>query len=336
MTTTTKRPTVASVHAGLNELTRQVQTSQATQQERIAGLESRLDQLAHRERDGKEKLRTEFDEYRTTMDKKNTAMAERVEEVGKVINESVSEIKRTVGTLQESLDARLTTATPIPESPLLAPPLPSPGSLWTALTKSGWYPWLRIAFWAAAGVLTWHYLLVPVLLRSVTPSFLPNTNTIRPNWDVSTPAGAASLEVSREPFRSDTTSRKSFGIILARLDELVRSGQLVNFEGYYNEFRREMAGSLHGKNYDDWRDAWNRIAEVCHRYGGGANDLQKFHANLMAAARVVAGTESVSGSGPDLYPWNMSGSPNASAATAMGSSPDQQPLIPFQSPLKDR
>jgi len=333
MTTTTKRPTVTSVQAGLNDLSRQVQTNQATQQERVAGLETRLDQLAHRERDGKEKIRSEFDEYRATMDKKNTTLTERVDEIGKVIDESVNEIKRTVGTLQESLDARLTPP-PIPESPLLAPPLPSPGLLWTALKKSGWYPWLRIAFWAAAGVLTWHYLLVPALLRSATPSFLPNTNTIRPNWDVSTPAGAASLEVSREPFRSDTASRKSFGIIFARLDELVRAGQLVNFEGYYNEFRREMAGSLHGKSYDDWRDVWNRIAEACHRHGGGANDLRQFHANLMAAAHVVAGAEPASGS--ELYRWDMFGSPNAPDATAIGSSPDQQPFIPYPSTLTER
>jgi len=331
MTTTTKRPTVASVHAGLNDLSRQVQTNQAAQQERIAGIETRLDQLAHRERDDKDKVRAELDEYRTAMDKKNNAITERVDEIGKVIDESVNEIKRTVGILQESLDARLT-PTPDPESTLLAPPFPSPGLLWAAYKKSGWYPWVRIAFWAAVGVLTWHYLLVPILLRSVTPSFLPNT--VRPNWDVSTPVGAASLEVSREPFRSDITSRKSFGIIFTRLDELVRAGQLVNFEGYYNEFRREMARSLHGKSYDDWRIAWNRIAEVCHRYGDGANDFRQFHANLMAAARVVAGTEPASG--PELYRWDMSGSPNDPIATTMGSTSDRQPFFSYPSTLTDR
>jgi len=286
MTCTNKRPTAASVQAGLNDLTRQVQANQATQQERITGIETRLEQLTHRERDCKEKIKMELNEYRTVMDKKNANLTERVDEIGKVIDTSVVEIKRTVISLQESLDTKLALAT-IPETTLPVPTFPTPGSLWTAFKKSGWFPWMKIAFWAVIGLLVYHYLLVPVLLRSVTPSFLPNV--VRPNWDVSTPAGAASLEVSREPFRSDTVSRKAFGTIFARLDKLVRAGQLVNFEGYYNEFRREMAGSLHGKSYDDWRGVWNRLAEVCHRYGDGANDFRQFHANLFCLFTKIYG-----------------------------------------------
>jgi hypothetical protein len=342
MTATTKRPTVASVHAGLNDLTRQVQANQAAQQERIAGIETRLDQLAHWERDGKEKIRTEFGEYRTATDQKNSVLTERVNEIGRVIDVTAAEIKRTVGILQESLDARLASF-PAQEPAFPLPSLPSPGSFRAAFRKSGWYPWLKIAFWAVAGVLAWHYLLVPVLMRSVTPSLLPNV--VRPSRDVSTPTGIASLEVSREPFRSDTASRKSFGIIFARLDELVRSGRLVNFEGYYHEFRRELAGTLRGKNYDDWRGVWNRIAETCHQYGGGADDLHRFHANLMSAARVVADTGSASGT--ELYRWELSGSPDdvptgflpgspsESAATA-GFPSDPQPFFPYRSTLTDR
>jgi len=175
------------------------------------------------------------------------------------------------------------------------------------------------------GIMAYHYLFVPALSRNVTPNMLPNM--FRPNIDMNTPQGAATAEVSREPFRSDTESRAAFGRIFARLDELVRNGQLTEFEGYYNEFGRSMQGAIPGAKYEQWAALWSRLATVCHRYGNGAHDLGAFNANLQSAARIIAGNGANVSERYDLYGYH---DPYGYSSFATG--PSNTNAIPNQNP----
>ena len=86
-----------------------------------------------------------------------------------------------------------------------------------------------------------------------------------------------------------TPPRATFGRIFDALDADVRNGRLADFEAYYNEFGKRMQESLDGDKYRQWAELWRKLAVVCHRHGGGGNDLNAFNANLQSAARIVAG-----------------------------------------------
>ena len=371
MSSSTQRPTVAAVFADLNELHEQVKQNQTTLETKITqvdhDLRSHLDQVLHKEREKTEAIRiemselrhntemafrvnldqavhkehekaeairTEMNELRHHTEQQNTELSLRVDKIGQVINQSSAEIRETVAALQDSIDGKLKQGT---ERSTLGPEPVTLGFSWSQFKVNPKYRWLRGACWILVGLLVYHYLLVPFLTHTVAPTFLPNL--IRPAVDTSTPAGIASVEVSREPFRSDSVSRAEFGRIFTRLDELVRTGQLADFEGYYNEFRREMEGSLGERKYDDWSGVWNRIAVVCHRYGNRPNDLKQFNTNLQTAARIVAGTASshygLPGGNLSYYPGE-SNSYTPTAPTPEGHTSGQWPHFQNFSPLTDR
>ena len=298
MTGTLKKPTVAEAMAAVDELHKQVVKNQETLDSKLSefdkDVKATLEQWKKQSNRDKESLTTDFEDLRTAINKRHSELSGRVEEIGGVIaafrqtaessREATLDIKRTVDSLQESLTAPTKSAEPPELVPVTAI---TPGTVWTALKKSSWYPWPRFAAFCLVGLVAYHYLLVPILTKNIAPNYLPTI--LRPTVDVNSPVGAATIEVSREPFRSDTASREAFGRIFETLDEYVRSGQLTDFEGYYNEFGKRMQGSLDGAKYQQWADLWRRLAVVCHRYGGGDNDLRIFNNNLQAAARVVAG-----------------------------------------------
>jgi len=307
------KPTVAQAMAAVDELHRQVVKNQETLDSRMSEFDREvkgtLDQWNRRYARDKENLSADLDDLKNSVTKKHNELSGRIDEFGTVVNsfkqvaeasrETTLDIKRTVDSLQESFVKQATEAPTLVPGPAIA----TLGSSLDTLQKSPWYPWLKFGAYCLLGVLAYHYFLVPMISRTVTPNNLPNL--FRPSIDPNSPYGAATVEVSREPFRSDTASREAFGHIFARLDELVRTGQLNNFEAYYNEFGREMQGNIAGARYEPWAGVWSRLATVCHRYGGGANDLKRFNANLQAAAGVVAGRASdlpgrydLSGSGP--------------------------------------
>ena len=271
--TTNKRPTLGSVTTDLAELRRQVQYNQERLDEKQGQLTYRVEELAGSLAQFKQMVETS--------------------------REATQEIKKSIDAVQRSFEGKQLQIGP--ESPDLSPTLNLPGVTWSSLKKSSWYPWFKFGFWSLIGLVAYHLLFVPVLQRTV-PQY-PTPNLIRPTLDLSTPFSAATAEVSREPFRSDTASRSAFGTIFTRLGEQVRTGQITEFEGYYNEFSRQMQQRIAGPQYDHWAGFWNRIADVSHRYGRGATDLAAFHDNLATAARVVAGlrdTELSTGpTGPD-------------------------------------
>lgn len=332
MTTKTKRPTVASAMAGLNELAQQVRTNQTELNENIrkvnCDLQRQLEHLGQSERENRERIKKDVDELRLDVDRKNNALTGRIDEIRGIINSSVTEIKKTVTTLQDARDTK-----PASEPPILVSGVPAPAFSWAAFKAGPWYPWARTACRVVVLVLAYHFLVAPLLVRSLTPSVLPHL--VRPSFDLSTPAGIASREVSRDPFRRDTASRVEFGRIFARLDELVRTGRITDFEGYYNEFRRNMEHAVHGQRYDEWSGVWNRIAAVCHRYGGRPNDLRQFNANLQEAARIVAGTDAVADVGLPERNLSAAGTDGPASATPTYPASDR-PFLPNFSPLTTR
>lgn len=299
MAETTKKPTVAEAMAAVDELHRQVVKNQETLDSKLSefdkDVKATLDQWNKRNIRDKESLATDFEDLRTAVTRKHAELSGRVEEIGGVITafrqtaeasrETTLDIKRTVDSLQQSFAVQAKTTNETPE--LVPVTAITPGTVWAALKKSAWYPWMRFALFGVVGLSIYHFWLVPLFNKNVTPNYLPTL--LRPAVDVNSPVGAATVEVSREPFRSDTASREAFGRIFDKLDEHVRTGQLTDFEGYYNEFGKRMQESLDGTKYQQWADLWRRLAVVCHRYGGGDNDLRVFNGNLQAAARVVAG-----------------------------------------------
>ena len=330
MSTTTRRPTVAEAMAAVGDLHRQVVRNQETLDAKMSGFDKEvratLDQWSKRNVRDRDALSGEFDELKTSVTKKHGELTGRIEEIGGIVasvkqatetsRETTLEIKRTVDALQDSLSKST-----IPE------PLPGVTTIgWDSLQKNPWYPWLKFAACCVLGVLAYHYLLVPALSRNIAPNTFPNL--LRPSIDVHSPYGAATVEVSREPFRSDGTSRAAFGRIFGRLDELVRAGQLTEFEGYYNEFGREMQRAIPGNKYGQWADLWNRLALVCHRHGNGANDLRTFNANLQSAARAVSGHADFSSTGPhDGYDFGTV--PVTAGATTPGTGQPNQNIWPF-------
>ena len=306
MTMTPTRPTVAQAMAAIDHLHRLVVKNQETLDSKMNEFDKdvrlTLEQWSKRNAQDKETFSADLDDLKTVVAKKHTELTGRINEIGGVVTsvkqatetsrETTLEVKRAVDALQESF-----TKTEPVTAPGLQPMVTR--AVWDTLQKNPWYPWLKFAVCGLLGILAYHYLFVPVLSRNVAPNMIPNM--FRPNIDVNTPQGAATAEVSREPFRSDTESRAAFGRIFVRLDELVRSGQLTEFEGYYNEFGRSMQGAIPGAKYEQWAAFWNRLATVCHRYGNGANDLGAFNANLQSAARIVAGNGANVSGRYDLY-----------------------------------
>lgn len=298
MTETKKRVTVADAMAGLDQLHQQVVKNRESLDSKLCEFDKEvkatLEQWSKRNGRDREGLASDFEELRTAVNRKHAELSGRIDEIGGVIaafrqtaessRETTLDIKKTVDSLQESF-AGQTQSAGAPE--LVSVTSITPGTAWTALRKNVWYPWLRFAFFCLVGLLVYHYVMTPVLTQKFPPAILPNV--LRPNIDVNSPVGAATLEVSREPFRSDTASREAFGRIFDALDHYVRDGRLTDFEGYYNEFGKRMQESLDGTKYQQWAELWRRLAVVCHRYGGGDNDLRVFNANLQSAARVVAG-----------------------------------------------
>jgi hypothetical protein len=206
----------------------------------------------------------------------------------KQLADNVTQLDFTVqalGEKQGALETRLDGLTQaVPVIPPIVPvfPVPSVTERWKEFRQSWAFTFCAIGLGLLIGLC--------VLNRGCTtqlPNLLPNIT--KPRYDVNTPNGIASQEVSREPFRSDTASRRAFGPIFAHLDELTRTGGLTDFEGYYNEFGRGMQAGIARDRYNDWAGVWNRIAAVCHSYGNGATDLRAFNDNLQSAARVVTG-----------------------------------------------
>ncbi len=296
MTETKKKATVAEAMAAVDLLHKQVVKNQETLDTKLSDFDrdvkSTLEQWKKQHGRDKEGLVSDFEDLRTAVNKKCADLSGRVEELGGMIaafrktaessRETTLEIKRSVDSLQETFAEQ---AKPV-ESPELVAAITA-GTVWSVLKKSAWYPWFRFAALGVLGVLAYHFILVPVLTKNVAPHLLPSI--LRPSVDPNSPAGAATLEVSREPFRSDTAVRETFGRIFDALDADVRNGRLADFEAYYNEFGKRMQESLDGDKYRQWAELWRKLAVVCHRHGGGGNDLNAFNANLQSAARIVAG-----------------------------------------------
>ena len=211
-------------------------------------------------------------------------IVKRIDNIDSVINtfnqtaESWQDVRKTLEELKNSFEEKVKNV-PEPDTPVLIPKL---GASWSAIKKHPWFPWAKTTVICLVLLGAYQYMNG----QGSLPSFIPGVKT---NYDVNTPSGAASQGVSQEPFRSDTESRRQYGLIFNRLDEKVRSGAIKDFEAYYNEFRYEVQGSIKS-NFNDWVEFWNRLALVCHQYGKGANDLNAFNDNLQSAARVVADT----------------------------------------------
>jgi hypothetical protein len=338
--TTTKKPTVAEAMAAVDQLHEQVVKHQETLNTKLSDfdqdIKSTLDQWKKQNVRDKENLATDFEDLRSAVTKKHTELSTRIEEIGSVIDtfrktaessrETTLEIKRSVDSLQESFSGPAKNM----ESPeLVSVSTITAGTVWKVLKMSRWYPWMRFALFCVLGVLAYHFVLIPLVSKNVTPNFLPNI--LRPNIDPNSPVGAATVEVSRDPFRSDSASRETFGRIFDALDSDVRNGQLADFEAYYNEFGKRMQESLDGDKYRQWAEFWRKLAVVCHRHGGGESDLKIFNANLQAAARIVAGRVSDQSS-PFGYPNSYENIPvygNTAAGIQNANAPATEAAWPF-------
>ena len=225
-----------------------------------------------------------MDMAKEVADQKYDAIAKRIDDIDKAIStfsqtaESWQDVRKALEELKNSFEEKVKNV-PEPDTPVLIPKL---GASWAAIKKHPWFPWAKTAVICLVLLGTYQYMNG----QGSLPSFIPGVKT---NYDVNTPSGAASQGVSQEPFRSDTESRRQFGLIFNRLDEKVRSGAVKDFEAYYDQFGHETQESIKS-NYNDWIGFWNQLALVCHRYGRGANDLNAFNDNLQSAARVVADT----------------------------------------------
>ena len=300
-TSRTDQPTISEVLNELRMLSQQMDDKQETLesgfnkvQDDIGHLQEHFVKLADQEQTDAEKAKIDILKLTERLD--NLSLA--VRQTSRCVEENVSELKHAV-------DEQLEVSKPyVPEiinkNPVLS-------TAWHKMRRSLLFRFFIIGL--ACFLLFEFY--INVIKRPTGGLFPPSI--VQPGYDVNTPTGAASLEVSREPFRSDTASRRAFGSIFARLDELVNTGQLTDFEGYYNEFGRGIQSGIDAGKYDRWADFWNRIAAVCHRYGNGANDLRAFNANLQSAARVVAGFNDYNGGAANGFPGASPGYPGAGA-----------------------
>jgi hypothetical protein len=187
--------------------------------------------------------------------------------------------------------------TPAPVEAAVAAPavtLPSPLPTLNVLktikaTFISWYPWLKFTFWVIVGLLIWQFFVFPFLTGQPIGIRTGLSRITKITVDVNTPEGAATVEMQNEPFRSDTTSRQTFGRIFSELDNLVATGQIVNLEGYYDAFGKKMQDSIPADKYVQWAPIWNRLASVSYRHGNVGSDVKAFNANLQAAAAVISG-----------------------------------------------
>jgi len=320
-------PTIASLMAEWKTLARQVRGTQDTLDERMTRVDQELAEL-HRsltilnDREG--------GNAKNTIDV--SALSERLDKIGQLLERTSGVVESTqshVVELTQVLGERV--HIPVQHAQEYFRPSPTFTQWWRKFRKS----WAGYLLEMAMIGLVCYTLLTGFLLPQLQRMLFPNhPGILHPNYDVNTPIGAASLEVSREPFRSDSASRRAFGAIFARLDELVRTGQLTDYEGYYNEFGRGMQAHIDGARYNLWAEAWDRIATVCLRYGNGANDLRAFHANLYSAAKVIADVRDYSVPVP-MPEWNVSqsgggfGFPNTTPAENPTQNTATNPVIPL-------
>jgi len=301
-------PTIESLMAEWKALTRQVRGTQETLDERMTKVDRELAEL-HRSLTSLTD-REDRDAQRTI---DVSALSERLDRIGQLLERTsnIAELTQSnVVELTQVLGERRTASQY--HAPELFRPNPKFVLLWRKFQKSWAGYLLGMAMIGFVCYTLLNGLVLPQLQKMMWKS---HPGILQPGYDVHTPVGAASLEVSREPFRSDSASRRAFGIIFARLDELVRTGQITDYEGYYNECGRGMQAHLDGTRYGQWAGVWDRIATVCLRHGNGAYDLRVFHANLYSAAKVISDVRdfNVPASMPG---WNVPGHvelPNAAA-----------------------
>jgi len=294
--TSATEPTLESLMAELKVLAeqvksgaRQVKSNQDVLDTKINTVNEEIGNLHHRLVDLNE--REQEDVRKTKID--ISALNARIDEIGNLIHKSsddVGDVKDNMQELKLAIHEQIKATEPY--TPAILYHNPTLASWWQKFRKSWTAYLISMAMTGLVFFVVFEWFVIPRFHYKIFPN---NPGILQPGYEANTPAGAASLEVSREPFRSDTASRRAFGAIFARLDELVRTGQLTDYEGYYNEFGRGMQAGIDGTKYNQWAEVWNRIAAVCHRHGNGAYDLRAFNDNLQSAAKVVAGTERYSG-----------------------------------------
>jgi len=313
-------PTIASLTAEWQALTRQVRGTRETLDERM----SRVDQeLAELHRSLTILNDRESRDAQAGIDV--SALSEGLDKIGQLLERTSHAVESTqshVVELARGFDERSRVSD---RHPLEFFRPKAAFTLWWRKFKKSWTGYLLGM--AMIGFVC-YTLLTGLILPQLHRMILPNhPGILQPGYDVNTPVGAASLEVSREPFRSDSASRRAFGVLFARLDELVRTGQITDYEGYYNEFGRGMQAHIDGARYNLWAEAWDRIATVCLRHGNGAYDLRAFHANLQSAAKVIADVRDFGIPGP-MPGWNLPpsgggfGYPNTTAVPTQNTTTD--------------
>jgi hypothetical protein len=98
------------------------------------------------------------------------------------------------------------------------------------------------------------YLSQPVKILS---RWLPITPTV--SIDPNSIEGIAYATLQKDPYRSDAASKAIFADILNTIDGQVRTGDIINVEGYYNQFAKLTQEKLRQNEYQTWGPFWNSM-----------------------------------------------------------------------------
>jgi hypothetical protein len=235
----------------------------------------------------KQETRTQFENLRQAINKLNAHVA------------ALEKLNPSLGIRPAVLTAQQ--ATPSLVSPTAAPAV-SVNGVFTAVHE--WYnqKWttpFKLFFWC---------LLAIVAYQIYQSGFIGNTlarysiipSIIQPTIDPNSLEAVAYPLLQKEPYYSDTASKRVFVGILTELNSLVTYGDIKDMEGYANQFGKLTQAKLNQKEYQNWSSFWNSLMPIVQQRFG-AKDVQSFNTQLQKL-KPLLGTVEVSDVEPETVP----------------------------------
>jgi hypothetical protein len=229
-------------------------------------------------------LTTEIEQFKQTCDNNQII----IERKFKVIDSSINELNKHVRVLEANAAAaskpqqQPTLAVPTIAAPTIPFPTATPTtSIWQNIYdwyNQKWSTAFKLFFWCVLAIIAYQIYHSGVIGNTVS-KYLPIPSIVKPTIDPNSVEGVAYAALQKEPYYSDTTSKRAFADILSELDSLVANDDIKDLEGYFNQFGKLTQAKLKQKDYQNWGSFWNGlIPEIQSRTRN--NNVQTFNEQL--------------------------------------------------------
>jgi hypothetical protein len=224
-------------------------------------------------------LTTELTEFKQECDTNRTETQRRFETIENGINDLNKHVRVIESKVFKS-EPVSTITTPSVQIPT-ASTTPTARGVWDSVYawyNQKWSTGFKLFFWCVLAIIGYQ-IYQSGFIGNTLSRYLPIPSIVKPTIDPNSVEGIAYASLQREPYYSDTASKKVFADILGELDTLVADNSITDLEGYFDQFGKLTQAKLKQKDYQNWGSFWNGlIPEIQSRSRN--NNVQTFNEHL--------------------------------------------------------